>query len=88
MACEELATNSKMVDYFPSYEIITEPFNTHHYYDANRRSVQEQGVDYVMRVFETYTNKQLALIKVLVREIVVMSQTEIWFAMKTNYLKP
>ena len=61
VACEELATNLKMVDYFPSYEIITGTFNTHHYYDANRRSVQEQGVDHVMRVFfETYTNKRYA----------------------------
>lgn len=39
------------VDYFPSYEIISTPFTGRVFYDANLRSVSQQGVDTVMSIF-------------------------------------
>jgi len=39
------------IDYFPSYEMIATPFLGENFYDANRRSVTERGVEKVMQVF-------------------------------------
>lgn len=39
------------VDYFPSYEIIGTPFSGKIFYDESMRSVTEEGVETVMRVF-------------------------------------
>ena len=48
----ELADNNQDVDYFPSYEIITNPWAKSRYYADNLRSVTEEGVEAVMTAFE------------------------------------
>jgi hypothetical protein len=47
----QLAMEHDDVDYFPSYEIITNPWSTNLFYEANLRSVKSCGVDEVMRTF-------------------------------------
>jgi hypothetical protein len=39
------------IDYFPSYEIITNPWSESMFYGSNLRSVTERGVDLVMQTF-------------------------------------
>jgi GSCFA family len=39
------------VDYFPSYELISSPVSRGVFYEANQRSVQPAGVDFVMKHF-------------------------------------
>jgi len=51
VAAEEFCRKHEGVLYFPSYEIITGPHAGGHYFEADRRSVTEAGVDHVMRVF-------------------------------------
>ncbi|RYD34677.1 MAG: GSCFA family protein [Verrucomicrobiaceae bacterium] len=41
------------VDYFPSYEIITNPWSKASFYEPNQRSVKSSGVDEVMNAFFT-----------------------------------
>ncbi len=50
-AAGDLAAASPSVDYFPSYEIITNPASRGVFFDANLRSVRRTGVDTVMRLF-------------------------------------
>ena len=50
-AAGQLAANQQLVDYFPSYEIITNQAARGTFYDANLRSVRSEGVETVMRVF-------------------------------------
>lgn len=47
----ELARNHKRVDYFPSFEIITNPVSRGVFYDSNLRTVRQEGVNSVMKVF-------------------------------------
>jgi hypothetical protein len=47
----ELYSQFSDVDYFPSYEMIASPFSRAAFYEANLRSVSEEGVEAVMRVF-------------------------------------
>lgn len=49
-AAGQLATNQQHVDYFPSYEIITNQAARGTFYDASLRSVRPEGVEAVMRV--------------------------------------
>lgn len=51
VAAEEVMRASDNIDYFPSYEIITGPFNRGRYFEEDLRSVTEDGVGHVMRVF-------------------------------------
>jgi hypothetical protein len=51
VAAETLAAESDACVYFPSFEIITGNFNRGAYYDEDLRSVTQQGVDHVMRLF-------------------------------------
>ena len=51
VAAEEVSSAHSHVCYFPSYEIITGPHAAGGYFEADRRSVSEAGVDHVMRVF-------------------------------------
>jgi hypothetical protein len=39
------------IDYFPSYELISSPFSRGMYYSPNLRTVEDAGVQAVMRVF-------------------------------------
>lgn len=50
-AADEIVRLDHRVDYFPSYEIIANPFSTHCYYESDSRTVSSAGVDHVMRVF-------------------------------------
>jgi hypothetical protein len=47
----EVAGNDAMVDYFPSYEIITASPMRSMFFEPNLRSVNAAGVDLVMRHF-------------------------------------
>lgn len=51
VAAEMAAAQLPDVYYFPSYEIITGNFNAGAYYDADLRSVRQEGVDHVMGLF-------------------------------------
>jgi hypothetical protein len=47
----ELSDSDALVDYFPSYEIITAPSFRGMFYDPNMRTVSKKGVDFVMSHF-------------------------------------
>lgn len=49
--CEEIQAKYKHIMYFPSYEIITSAFNRGAYFGSDLRSVTEDGVEHVMKVF-------------------------------------
>lgn len=52
VACEELArAQPDRLGYFPSYELITGSFNRGRYFGDDLRSVTEEGVGHVMRLF-------------------------------------
>ena len=47
----DLSVTLPFVDYFPSYEIITNPAARGVFFDSNLRSVRQAGVDAAMRLF-------------------------------------
>ena len=47
----EVAGSVPRCDYFPSYEIINSPPFQGVFFEANRRNVNHNGVDFVMRTF-------------------------------------
>lgn len=47
----QLAMHQPEIDYFPSYEIISNPWSKTLLYEANLRSVKEVGVEAVMQTF-------------------------------------
>lgn len=47
----ELYQTCEDIDYFPSYEIIASPFSRGKFFAPNLRSVTEEGVQAVMRIF-------------------------------------
>ncbi|MEE9328343.1 MAG: GSCFA domain-containing protein [Cocleimonas sp.] len=47
----ELSMQNSDIDYFPSYEIISNPWTTTSFYKNNKRSVEEQGIEIVMNTF-------------------------------------
>ena len=54
VAAEEAAASHDFVAYFPSYEIITAPQVGGRYFAEDLRSVTEEGVAHVMRVFTAH----------------------------------
>jgi hypothetical protein len=50
-AAEEIARRNPMCDYFPAYEIVTGSYARGSYFEDDLRSVKQEGVDHVMRVF-------------------------------------
>ncbi|MDR4306254.1 GSCFA domain-containing protein [Chelatococcus sambhunathii] len=52
-AAGEMADLHEDVDYFPSYEIITNPAARSDFFAGNLRSIAPQGVDTVMRTFSS-----------------------------------
>lgn len=48
----DIVEEYEYVDYFPSFEIITNPVSISRNYELNRRSVTSTAVDNVMRLFE------------------------------------
>lgn len=51
VACEDVASRYDHVAYFPSYEIITGAYTRGRYFASDLRSVTEEGVSHVMRLF-------------------------------------
>lgn len=51
VACEEVTKAYQNTAYFPSYEIIMGTFNRGRYFAEDLRSVTEEGVSHVMRLF-------------------------------------
>ncbi|MBU2962614.1 GSCFA domain-containing protein [Citreicella sp. C3M06] len=47
----ELCDAHAFIDYFPSYEIITQPFMQGFFYEADKREVSPHGVAHVMKTF-------------------------------------
>ncbi|MEP5155450.1 GSCFA domain-containing protein [Planktotalea sp.] len=47
----DIAKKHRFVDYFPSYEIISSPPFGGQFYSANKRGVEQDGVDHVMSNF-------------------------------------
>ena len=50
-AADELARKNPLVDYFPSYEIITGNYTYGKYFESDLRSINSDGVQHVMRLF-------------------------------------
>lgn len=64
----DMSSDNGFVHYFPSYEIITAPYNAPILFEDDLRNVRKEGVDKVMRSFfkhfthsETQTQEQTAL---------------------------
>lgn len=51
VAAEQVCRSNPDTYYFPSFEIITGPQSEGDYYGEDKRSITENGVDHVMRVF-------------------------------------
>lgn len=51
VAAETVSKAHRAVDYFPSYEVITGNFNRGAYFEPDLRSVTDEGVAHVMRLF-------------------------------------
>lgn len=51
VAAENVRAQYAHVEYFPSFEIITGSFNKGKYFEADLRSVTDEGVAHVMRLF-------------------------------------
>lgn len=51
--CGEITQDYTHVNYFPSYEIVTNPFRSGHSFEENKRSVKQEVVDVVMQAFES-----------------------------------
>lgn len=47
----ELCDVHDFIDYFPSYEIITQPFMQGYFFEADKREVSPHGVAHVMKTF-------------------------------------
>ena len=54
ISAEHASRSLPNVDYFPSYEIITGPWATNHYFEGDLRSISPLGVAHVMRVFHRH----------------------------------
>lgn len=60
IACDRLMRSLKEVAYFPSYEIIAGGYAQTDYFAPDRRSVTQEGVAHVMRLFERHFIKRSA----------------------------
>jgi len=50
-AAGEITAMYREVDYFPSYEIVTNPWSSDEFFESNMRSVSKEGVQRVMATF-------------------------------------
>jgi hypothetical protein len=72
-AADELARKIPLVDYFPSYEIITGNYTYGKYFESDLRSINPDGVQHVMRLFFSHYVERSTLSSLddeLVRECV------------------
>ncbi len=51
VAAEQVTENNESCDYFPSYEIVTNPYQRKRFFNADCREVAPQGVAHVMKLF-------------------------------------
>ena len=51
VVCEEICNNHRNVEYFASYEIITNTCNSNRYFLDDKRNVSTEGVNHVMKTF-------------------------------------
>lgn len=58
VACESLTRLCEDVAYFPSYEIVSGGFGATDYFASDRRSVTEEGVAHVMRIFMRHFSRR------------------------------
>ncbi|MGD9543895.1 MAG: GSCFA domain-containing protein [Methylocystis sp.] len=58
VACDMLARAQDQVAYFPSYEIVAGGYASTDYFAPDRRSVTQEGVAHVMRVFDRHFIKR------------------------------
>jgi hypothetical protein len=65
VACEKIVKTCKNVAYFPSYEIVTGGFGKTAYFAEDCRSVTEDGVAHVMRVFMRHYVRNFAALRSL-----------------------
>ena len=63
MAAENICMKNKNVAYFPSYEIITGNFSRGAYFGQDCRSITEDGVNHVMKLFFKHYAKGINLNK-------------------------
>jgi hypothetical protein len=65
-SCDEIVRNYDNVFYFPSYEMAVSPYAQGKYYEANYRSVNATGVDFITNTFiEHFFGTQLKPLKAL-----------------------
>lgn len=62
-AAEEVAMSDSLVDYFPSFEIITGSYSRGSYLADDLREVKPEGVEHVMRVFLKHYTQGLVVQK-------------------------
>jgi hypothetical protein len=60
VACDVLSRSLSHVAYFPSYEIVAGGYAPTDYFAPDRRSVTQEGVAHVMRVFDRHFIKRNA----------------------------
>jgi hypothetical protein len=65
VACEKIVRTCKNVVYFPSYEIVTGGFGKTSYFAEDCRSVTEEGVAHVMRVFMRHYVRNFGALRAL-----------------------
>jgi hypothetical protein len=65
VACEKIVKACKGVTYFPSYEIVTGGFGKTSYFAEDCRSVTEDGVAHVMRVFMRHYVRNFGALRAL-----------------------
>jgi len=77
VAAEEISQRNPMCAYFPSYEIITGNYTRSEYFDSDLRSVTQEGVDHVMRLFLAHYSSEGAASKLddeLMRENALVNE--------------
>ncbi len=65
VACDKIVRTNKNVAYFPSYEIVTGGFGKTAYFAEDCRSVTEEGVAHVMRVFMRHYVRNFGALRAL-----------------------
>jgi hypothetical protein len=75
LVAEEIAREPETA-YFPSYEVITAPSNRGAYYAEDLRSVTEDGVEHVMRLFFAHlAEREVGVASAPAREAVAVADT-------------
>ena len=76
VAAEDISIKNKNVAYFPSYEIITGSFSRGSYFGQDCRSITEDGVNHVMKLFFKHYAKGINLNKQTNEKKKIFSQDE------------